>query len=1091
MPKLPSAVPGYAVALFATLLVVYVRGPLLDNVLGDDAPLLLFIVAVIAAAWSGGFFPGLAATILGAALGTYFFIEPEHSFYISQVSERVRVALFVGIGVAISALCHALYAAQRRLEARPHELEQEIKVRRGAEAALRENQQKLQLAIEVGRFGAWELDLKTRAIQATTETKAHFGVAPDEPLGYRRLVSELIHPDDRQGMEDAIRHAVLSRTDYHAEYRVIWADGSLHWVVTRGRAVYGDDDKPLRMAGVTLDVTARRRAEEDLKLSNLRYRLVSQAANDAIWDWNLETGEVIWNEGVQTLFGYHGNGVEPTVDWWHQHIHPEDRERIIGSLHNSISRDDLTWSGEYRFLRADGSHANVFDRGRILRGAGGKPLRMVGAMLDLTERKAAEAALRRSEERIRIITDSVPFLISHVDADLRYRFANKTYRNWFGKAAENMIGKRVRDVIGEPVYEKLQHHLDAALAGKTVSFEAEIPYQNGVRWMQGVYTPDVDSEGRMHGFFTAVADISHEKEAAVALARRNQQLQEAYEEQEVIQEELRANNEELVAARHATDAERTRYRDLFESAPDGYLVTDADGFIRQANIAAAALFHTSASELAGLPLREWVRGPDRARFISRLEALQRAQFPESWETCLGADDDKVFDALVSVTVIRKAKANREPSDLRWLIRDISGQKHAARALAESEKRYREASEALAAFNRNLEQRVAERTALAEQRATQLRALTLQLSQAETSERRRIAQILHDDLQQMLMSTKLHLNTLKKRAPEADIAPVVEMLDQSIQASRSLATELSPPILHQLDLTAALKWLAEREKAQRGLDIDLRVTGNQPELDEALKVLLYQAVRELLLNILKHAGVTSVRIRLHGRSDNFMVRVEDKGAGFDAARMRHRASANAGFGLFSISERLEALGGIMNVRSRPGLGTRVSLIVPVKAASEIDVESARVPRTIAARPTRGLGTPIRVLVVDDHPLVREGMRGVVQAETDMTVVGEAEDGRRAVELASALQPDVVLMDINMPVMNGIEATRHIKAGFPHIHVVGVSMHNDEAVMQSMRDAGASDYVTKDAVPNILCQTIRARLEIAESGEREPRSYTKRP
>lgn len=1086
MFKLPSVAFGYVVALFGTVLVVFARSTLFDHVPGGDAPLLLFVVVVMLSAWIGGFWPGLLATVLSALLGTYFFIDPERSLVVPQVRYSVRVALFIVIGVLISALCHALYATQRRLKARPLELEQEIKVRRGAEAALRENQQKLQLAIDVGRFGAWELDLKTRTIQATTETKAHFGVAPDEPLDYQRLVSESIHPEDRPGMEDAIRRAVVRRADYHAEYRVIWPDRSLHWIVTRGRAIYGDDDKPLRMAGVTLDVTARRQAEEDLKLSNLRYQLVSQAANDAIWDWNLVTNEVTWNEGVRTLFGYRENGVEPTANWWHEHIHPEDRERIVEGIHKSIDGGDETWSDEYRLVRADGSHAYVFDRGRIVRDAGGKPVRMVGAMLDLTERKAAEAALRRSEEHIRIITDSVPFLISHIGADLRYRFANKTYRSWFGKGAEDIVGKKVSDVVGAPAYDKVRRHLEAALAGETVAFEAEIPYERGMRWIQAVYTPDVDSEGRMHGFFTAVADISHEKAAVVAAAKRNLQLQEAHEEQEVIGEELRANNEELVAARQAIEAERARYRDLFESAPDGYLVTDADGFILQANIAAAELFQMAALQLAGQPLREFVRGPDRGQFRHRLEALQRAQLPESWETCLGADDDKTFDALLSVTVIRKG--HREPGDLRWLVRDISESKRAARALAESEQRARQANEALADLNRNLEQRVAERTSLAEQRAAQLRALTLQLSQAETSERRRIAQMLHDDLQQMLMSTKLHLNVLKKRAPEADITPVADMLDQSIQASRSLATELSPPILHQLDLAAALRWLAEREKAQRGLDVDLRVTGDPPELDETLKVLLYQAVRELLLNILKHAGVTSVRIRLHGRSDNFMVRVEDKGAGFDVTKLRNRAGA--GFGLFSISERLEALGGIMNVRSQPGHGTRVSLIVPVKAAAAIDIDSAKLPRPTLVRAPRPLGMPIRVLVVDDHPLVREGMRGVVQAETDMTVVGEAEDGQRAVELAAALHPDVVLMDINMPVMNGIEATRRIKAGFPHIYVVGVSMHDDEAVMQSMRDAGACDYVTKDAVPNILCQTIRARMEMPQTAEREPRNYTKR-
>jgi PAS domain S-box-containing protein len=137
----------------------------------------------------------------------------------------------------------------------------------------------------------------------------------------------------------------------------------------------------------------RKRTDDALRESELRYRLVGQAANDAIWDWNLVTNEVTWNEGVRTRFGYIAEQVGPDAVWWTENIHADDRERVTQDIHTAINGGSELWQGEYRFRRADGSYASVFDRGRVVRD-GGKPVRMVGSMLDLTERKRLEEELR-------------------------------------------------------------------------------------------------------------------------------------------------------------------------------------------------------------------------------------------------------------------------------------------------------------------------------------------------------------------------------------------------------------------------------------------------------------------------------------------------------------------------------------------------------------------------------------------------------------------------------------------------------------------------------------------------------------------------
>jgi PAS domain S-box-containing protein len=143
------------------------------------------------------------------------------------------------------------------------------------------------------------------------------------------------------------------------------------------------------------DITERWRTEKAIRDSEQRYRLVADASNDAIWDWNLISDEVTWNEGMQTRFGYSVGQIVPSAAWWYEHIHAEDRDGVVEGIHAAIDGGKSEWSKEYRFLRANGSPAYVFDRGRIVRDENGKPIRMVGSMLDLTERKQAEQTRER------------------------------------------------------------------------------------------------------------------------------------------------------------------------------------------------------------------------------------------------------------------------------------------------------------------------------------------------------------------------------------------------------------------------------------------------------------------------------------------------------------------------------------------------------------------------------------------------------------------------------------------------------------------------------------------------------------------------
>ncbi len=149
-----------------------------------------------------------------------------------------------------------------------------------------------------------------------------------------------------------------------------------------------------------------RLAEAALREEEERYRLVTRATNDVVWDWDLATGEVLWNDALERVLGYPPGDLRTPVDWWYGQIHPEDRERVVRTIHAAIDGGEEVWSDEYRFRRANGSYAEMRDRGYVMRDAGGHPVRMIGSMEDFTERRRVERAVRDAEERVRLATES-------------------------------------------------------------------------------------------------------------------------------------------------------------------------------------------------------------------------------------------------------------------------------------------------------------------------------------------------------------------------------------------------------------------------------------------------------------------------------------------------------------------------------------------------------------------------------------------------------------------------------------------------------------------------------------------------------------
>ncbi|HMB93446.1 MAG TPA: sensor histidine kinase, partial [Rhodothermales bacterium] len=238
-----------------------------------------------------------------------------------------------------------------------------------------------------------------------------------------------------------------------------------------------------------------------------------------------------------------------------------------------------------------------------------------------------------------------------------------------------------------------------------------------------------------------------------------------------------------------------------------------------------------------------------------------------------------------------------------------------------------AEEEIKRLNTTLEERVRIRT-------EQVRSLTASLTLAEQHERRRIAQILHDDIQQMLYGLDMAVQQLRKRNDPAKqkrfLDQMDEILDQAIDTTRSLTVELSPPVLQGEGLAEALQWLAVRMEQVHNLEVTVHAEGSSQAPSEDQHIMLYQMVRELLFNIVKHTEVNQAHIDIRTVDHQLIITVSDEGQGFNPDEKMTGTVEGTGFGLASIQERLDIFGGHLTIDSVPGGGTRIIITTPMKA-----------------------------------------------------------------------------------------------------------------------------------------------------------------
>lgn len=274
---------------------------------------------------------------------------------------------------------------------------EDITSRKQAEAELEEGKERLQAALDASTTGTFRWDIRSNAMEWDRNLDRLFGLAPGQTARSLDQFVAMVHPDDRPGVVHRNDLCATQGADFEMEFRVIWPDGSVHWLYDRGKTFLDRDGLPEYMTGACVDVTERKAAQEALEISEERLRLALKAGASGTFEWDIATNTSYWSDELQKLHGFSPGEFRGNYEAWRECVHPDDLPFAEQALAQALKSGELTT--EWRIFRRDTGEVRWMSaRAKVVHDESGKPVRMVGINVDLTDRKRAEAALRVSEK---------------------------------------------------------------------------------------------------------------------------------------------------------------------------------------------------------------------------------------------------------------------------------------------------------------------------------------------------------------------------------------------------------------------------------------------------------------------------------------------------------------------------------------------------------------------------------------------------------------------------------------------------------------------------------------------------------------------
>jgi PAS domain S-box-containing protein len=927
----------------------------------------------------------------------------------------------------------------------------DITDRKQAEEHFRQSDEQLAEAQELAHVGSWNWDLATDLLTWSDEHYRICGLERGEgPMTFERGIS-VVHPDDLTRARRVLDGAVRDGSPYECSLRLLLADGSIRFVHSRGRAAYDAAGSPSRMYGTIQDVTERVRAEEAARVANERLDLAIRGSNIGVWDVDLAPGGDYRRDPVRFIniweqLGYDQAEFPTNASASRALGHPDDLARVDTAVAACLAGETDEIRVENRIRHKDGSYRWLLTLGNVMRDASGKPVRLIGTVLDITDRKQAEEALRESEAKFREMADTVPGILFTTDLHDSTDYVSQRFYEYTGLPPDTALGDGWQAAIHP---EDLQANLERwqALLAQGAPYDFQFRLRSadgGYRWFLSRSRPMHDDQGNIIRWIGSVHDV-----------------------------------DDLVQLNGALRASEERFRGTFENAAVGITHRHAQGQFLLVNKRFCHIVGYSHEELLGKTFDEITFAEDLSKERELVEALVQGKLPSySIEKRYVRKDGSLVWTEVTASMQRDAAGN--PSYVIALVQDISKRKLLEHELSVAKEFAESANRAKDEFLANVSHEI--RTPF----GAILGMTELVLDTALTDEQRQDLEIVRSESERLLglVTDLLDFSKIESRKVELNLA------DFSL---RAVVSDVSRIVLPQ----AQLKGLALTSHVDP--IVPDMVVGDADKLRMVLLNLMNNAVK------FTKVGDVSLKVGVVETTDDMNTvklrfAVSDTGIGVpdekqsrifrpfeQADNSTTRRYGGTGLGLTIANDLVALMGGTIGVESEPGSGSTFAfeILLGFPSGRSATHEPATAIPTLAA--------PLRVLVAEDneanaqyveHLLTRRGHIVRVAAngrealaELELPPIGENET-----QLAAAgPKPhrfNLLLLDLHMPDVDGFEVVRTVRHWEQHqgghLPIIALTARSRVEDREQCLEAGIDVFLSKPVRMRELVTAIQTVL-----------------
>lgn len=801
---------------------------------------------------------------------------------------------------------------------------------------------------------------------------------------------------------------------------------------------------------ITLDITERQRAELALRTGEERLRAALDASETGTFRWYLDTNQLEWDDNLNRLFGLPLGKTAHQLDEFVALVHPDDRDAVIAGCQRCIARG-VDFEQEFRVVWPDGSIHWLFDKGKLFRDSSGKLTYMAGACVDISERKRAEQNLQESNVILRSVIESTPDVVFVKDLQGRIVVGNSTFASFFDRPLEALIGKSDRELWdGEMAAWIREIDLRIMRSGVPETFEEEVPHPEGTQTYLTTKSPWYDAGGRVIGLIGLARDISDRKQAEEALKESEE-----------------------------------RFRQLADTINEVFWLSDPHRIeIFYASPAYEKIWGKSLSDLYNREsAADWfdsIHAEDRHRVLTALSQGAECEYQLEYR------------------IIRPDGQVRWMRDRAFPIRNEAGKVYRLAGIAEDISEQKAAETALRQLNAELEHRVEQRTRELQtakesaEAANQAKSVFL----ANMSHELRTplngimgyAQILQRS-SEIPSDSKKDLRTIYQCGSHL-LTLIEDILDLSkIEAGKM---ELYTSEINFSEFLQGVIQICQIRAKQKGIAFNYQLSSSLPVCIHTDEKRLRQVLLNLLGNALKFTdrgavtfSVESETLSKDGGNCEVSFQIRDTGIGiaseqletiflpFEQAGEISRRAEGTGLGLAIAQKILQLMDSHLNVESRLGEGSLFSFVISVATSNKLEVSSSV---TSLSSIIGYQGRKQKIAIVDDRADNRSVL--VKFLEPLGFEIEEASNGREGLTLAYRFKPDLILVDLVMPEMDGWEMVRHLRASsqLPNTVVIACSANVSERDRARSEQSGCNDFLSKPIEIETLYRKIAENLQL---------------